>query len=219
MEHTVVRLVVVARHRLDGDALAALFASRQGFEVLCVTTCADDALSVCHQQQPHVIVLDASLLNRENGYDVASLLPLASDVAVLLLDESPNRRRLSGALKLPVVGYFTRGISGDCLVEAIGQLAAGRSVFDVGIGDVVQQTDGGWRIRDRQHSALSKLTAREIDVLRLIALGNTVRECAEKLQLASSTVDNHKARLMKKLGLHKTTELVRLAVREGVIGE
>jgi DNA-binding NarL/FixJ family response regulator len=219
MEQAAVRLVVVARHRLDGDALAALLASHQGLEVLCATTRADDALSACHQQLPHVIILDAALMNRENGYDVASFLPQDGEVAVLLLDDAPDRRRLSGALKLPVVGYFTRGISGDDLVEAIRGLAAGRSAFDVGVGHLVQQTPDGWQLRDTRHPTVSKLTVREIEVLRLIALGNTVRECAEKLQLAPSTVDNHKARLMKKLGLHRTTELVRFAVREGVIGE
>jgi DNA-binding NarL/FixJ family response regulator len=219
MDHAAVKLVVVARHRLDGDALAALIGSHQGFEVLCSTTSVDHALSTCRRRQPQVIILDATLVNRENGYDVAAFLPPGREAAVLLLDETPNRRRLSCALKLPVVGYFTRGVSGKDLVEAIGQLAAGRSAFDVSIGDVVQQTSDGWRLRDRQHSPLSKLTVRELEVLRLIALGNTVRACAEKLQLAPSTVDNHKSRLMRKLGLHRTAELVRFAVREGVIGE
>jgi two-component system response regulator NreC len=219
MDHKAVKLVVVARNRLDCDALAALIGSHRQFHVLCATTSASHALAICQRRRPHVIILDATLVNRESDYDVKSFLPHDGEAAVLLLDEAPHHRRLSYALKLPVVGYFMRSISGDDLIEAIGHLAAGRSAFDVGVSDVVQETSDGWRLRDKQHSSLSRLTVREIEVLRLIALGNTVRECADKLQLAPSTVDNHKSRLMKKLGLHKTTELVRFAVREGVIGE
>ncbi len=219
MDRTAVKLVVIARHRLDCDALASLLNSRREYQVVCATTSVDHALAVCQRRHPHVIVVDASLVGREIDYDVATLLPQRGQAAVLLLDHAPHHRRLSYALKLPVVGYFTRDVGGEELIEAVDNLAAGRSAFDVGVSDVVQQTSEGWRLREKQRSELSSLTGREIEVLRLIALGNTVRECAEKMQLAPSTVDNHKSRLMKKLGLHKTTELVRFAVREGVIGE
>lgn len=218
MDHAAVKLVVVARHRLDCDALAALLGLRGEFDVICATTSVDHARSVCRRRKPHVIILDATMVNPEGDADVSSFLPDDGDVAVLLLDELPNRRRLRSVLTLSVIGYFTRGVSGDELCNAVNQLADGGSVFDADVSDVVQQTPEGWRIREQQPSSLSKLTVREIEVLRLIALGNTVRECAEKLRLAPSTVDNHKSRLMKKLGLHKTTELVRFAVREGVIG-
>ncbi len=199
--------------------LASFLGARRELRVLCATTNPEHALAICQRRHPHVIVIDATLVDRGVDYDVSAFLSHNGPAAVLLLDEAPHHRRLSLALKLPVVGYFTRGIGGDDLIEAIGHLAAGRSAFDVSVGDVVQQTSDGWRLREKKASPLFKLTGREIEVLRLIALGNTVRACADKLQLAPSTVDNHKSRLMKKLGLHKTTELVRFAVRVGVIGE
>lgn len=61
------------------------------------------------------------------------------------------------------------------------------------------------------------MTPREIEVLKLVALGHSVKDCAELLDLAPSTVDNHKARLMKKLGVHKALDLTRLAIREGLV--
>lgn len=219
VEDATIKLVVVARHRLDCDALSALLESHDGFQVICATTSADHAVAVCGRGRPHVIVLDAGLLTRDLSYDVAALLPVDHGVAILLLDESTHHRRLSCALRLPVVGYFIRSITGEKLAEAVSDLAAGRSTFDASIGNVMHHTSEGWRLRDRQHSPLSKLTPREIEVLRLLALGNSVRQCAAKLHLATSTVDNHKARLMKKLGVHKTAELVRFAVREGLIGD
>ena len=219
MDRTAVKLVVIARHRLDCDALASLLDSRREFQILCATNSTDQAFAVCQRRHPNVIVVDATLIGREIDYDVVAFLQHRGNAAVLLLDDAPHHHRLSCALKLPVVGYFTRDVGTDEFIEAITNLAAGRSAFDVGVSDVVLETSDGWRLREKQESQLSTLTGREIEVLRYIALGNTVRECAEKMQLAPSTVDNHKSRLMKKLGLHKTTELVRFAVREGVINE
>jgi len=71
--------------------------------------------------------------------------------------------------------------------------------------------------REPEGSDLDLLTPREMGVLKLIAQGNTVKHCAELLALAPSTVDNHKSRLMKKLGVHKSLDLTRLAIREGLV--
>jgi DNA-binding NarL/FixJ family response regulator len=64
---------------------------------------------------------------------------------------------------------------------------------------------------------VAALTSRELDVLRLLARGSSVRDCARQLQLSASTVDNHKTRLMKKLQIHKSSELTQLAIRDGLI--
>ncbi len=68
-----------------------------------------------------------------------------------------------------------------------------------------------------QSPLLASLTPRELQVLRLVTLGYSVRECAEKLGLSHSTVDNHKSRMMAKLNIHKSIELVYLAIREGLV--
>jgi DNA-binding NarL/FixJ family response regulator len=73
------------------------------------------------------------------------------------------------------------------------------------------------RRRARSPSLLNLLTERQIQVMRLIASGMSVKDTADSLGLAPSTVDNHKSRLMKRLDIHKSSELTRLAIREGLI--
>jgi DNA-binding NarL/FixJ family response regulator len=136
----------------------------------------------------------------------------------MLLDEDANNGRLAAVLESPIVGYFTRGAPFSELADAIVRLVRGERVFDPAVRNRIHQTPHGWQFRgDENGSLLAMLTPREIEVLKLIALGHSVRESAERLDLAISTVDNHKARLMKKLGVHKALDLTRLAIREGLV--
>ena len=211
-------MVVVTRYRLDGDALAALFHAHADFRVLSTTTSTKVASVVCRHRHPDVVLLDASLVGSEACRTVHSFVREIGEIPILLLDDEANLSRVTAILDIPVLGYFTRGAPFTELVDGIRRLVQGERVFDSAVENQVHQTPGGWQFRHEQHaSPLANLTPREMEVLRLIAAGNTVKDCADILDLAPSTVDNHKSRLMKKLGVHKVTELTRLAVREGII--
>jgi DNA-binding NarL/FixJ family response regulator len=81
----------------------------------------------------------------------------------------------------------------------------------------LRRTRRGFEFREPVKGSIAALSERERQIMRLLAQGQSVRECALALGLAHSTIDNHKARLMKKLGVHKISELTCRAVREGLI--
>lgn len=217
-DHPTLRLVVVTRHRLDGDALAALLHDHADVRVLCTTTSTNVATVVCRHRRPDVVVIEASLVDNDARHSIHSLIRQMGEIPVLLLDDELNRGRLAAVLDIPHLGYFTRDTPPAELVDGIRKLVRGDRVIDPAVQNQVVETGDGFRLRHETHSSpLANLTAREMEVLRLIALGNTVKDCAEILDLAPSTVDNHKARLMKKLGIHKSLDLTRLAIREGLI--
>jgi DNA-binding NarL/FixJ family response regulator len=212
------RLLVVTRYRLDGEALAALFHAHTEFRVLSATTSLDVAATVCRHRRPDVVVMGADLIDGLSCRDLRSFVRPLGDVPILVLDAEVHEGRLSAVLELPVAGYFTRGASHPELVEGVRRLARGERSFESGIESYVLRSSAGRRFCHAPHaSPLGTLTSREMEVLRLTALGNTVKACAEILKLAPSTVDNHKSRLMKKLGVHKSLDLTRLAIREGLI--
>jgi len=213
-----IRLVIVTRHQLDGDALAALFHAQPDFRVLCTTTDIKVASAVGRHRSPDVVLLDAGLLASGGLQGVASIVEQLGATPILLLDDEINQARLAAALTVPHVGYFTRSAPFSELAQGVHSLVKGERVFDSLVQSRIHQTSQGWQFRHDQHrSPLANLTPRELEVLRLIALGNTVKECAEILELSPSTVDNHKSRLMKKLGVHKSLDLTRLAIREGLV--
>lgn len=215
---TSIRLVVVTRYRLDGDALVALFHTYPNFRVLCATTSPKVALAVGRHRRPDGVLLDANLIDQQSDQSFTSLVTQLGEIPILLLDEHVNDRRLATALKAPSVGYFTRSAPFSELAAGIRRMVCGERVFGPAVTSRLHKTPHGWQFWPAENaSRLATLTPREIEVLRLIATGHSVKHCADLLQLAPSTVDNHKARLMKKLGVHKALDLARLALREGLV--
>jgi len=212
------RVVIIAARRLDGESLAALLDGRSEFHVLYATSSTEDALELCRYDRPDVILCDASVADRDVWHSVVTFLRDEQAIPVLLLDEELNLGRLAAALQLEGMGYFTRGATYWEIAVGLRRLAAGERAFESVVRDRLVQTPRGWRIEHAWGcSPLERLTPRETQVLRLIALGRSVRDCAQILELAQSTVDNHKSRLMKKLGLRKSQDLTRLAIRVGLI--
>jgi DNA-binding NarL/FixJ family response regulator len=213
-----IRVVVITGRRLDGEAFAALLSASDKFQVLFTTADTDVALELCRHERPQVMLCDAQLADRDTWHAVVSFLRQEQSIPVLLLDDELNLGRLAAALQLPAMGYYTRNAPFWEVAGGLRRLAQGERAFEIIVRERLVKSSQGWRIRHtRGSSPLDRLTPREKQVMRLIALGRSVRDCAQILSLAQSTVDNHKSRMMKKLGLRKCQDLTRLAIREGLI--
>ena len=217
-QRAAIRLFIVTRQHLFGDALAALFQAHANFSVLCTTTSIKIASSVSGHRRADLVLMDAAMIGEKESQNIGSLVAQMGGLPILLLDDDIHIGRLAAILPVPGIGYFTRGAPFSELAAGIGSMVGGGRAFDSAVQSRVVQTPHGWRFRpDKESSSFSHLTRREIEVLKLVALGHSVKHSAELLDIAPSTLDNHKSNLMKKLGLHKSLDLVRFAVREGLI--
>lgn len=215
---TTIRLVVALRHQLCSDAFSALLQAHSGFHVVCTTNSTKVATEVGQLRNPDAVLLDAAFVDRADGSRLSKLCSQFGESRILVLDDAVNVGRLAAVLEVPEVGYFTRNAPFSDLAAAIRRMVAGERVFDPSVRSRIRQTARGWEFqRELGGPQLSTLTRRELDVLKLIAMGHSVKRCAEILDLAPSTIDNHKSRMMKKLGVHKSLDLTRLALREGLV--
>ena len=190
-----IRLVIVTRHRLDGDALAALFSAHADFRVVCTTTSLTVASLVGRHRRPDVVLLDGSLINSNQTQDVDAVVDQLGPSPILILDDELDNGRLASALRARYMGYFTRCVPFPELADGLRRLANGERAFSSVIGGRLHNPPHIKPIRcESAGSDLNLLTPRELEVLKLIAQGNTVKHCAELLALAPSTVDNHKSR-------------------------
>lgn len=213
-----IRLIILARHRLDCDALAALFQAHCEFRVLCTTTSVKVAPEIVRHRRPDLVILDAGLIAQQEEQNLGILIEQFHQVPFMVLDDEVNNGGLTSVLSKADVGYFTRHDPFEELADGIRSLVNGRPAYGPQASKCIQQTRHGWQLRkDASEAPLSTLTPREMEVLKLVALGHSIKHCAEVMALAPSTVDNHKARLMKKLGVHKSLDLTRLAIREGLV--
>jgi DNA-binding NarL/FixJ family response regulator len=138
----------------------------------------------------------------------------------ILLDERSIDPHVREALRVKATGYLTKIQPCQQIENALRRAARGERVFAPDIADRLVLSSEGVRLAaDSSASPLAGLTPREMDVLVHLAQGYSVKQCAKALGIGTSTAGNHKSRLMKKLKIHKTVDLTRLAIREGLVPE
>jgi two-component system, NarL family, response regulator NreC len=199
-------------HTMVRQALAEMISKEPDFEV--VGQCGD-GLRVVEQVlavQPDILVLDIGMSGL-NGLDICrDITRRHRKLAVLILSMHDDEEFVARALENGAAGYLTKDADNDQLIEALRAVSGGQTYLAPGLGKDVFARIG--RGRDDPYESL---TARERQVLQLIAEGKTNRDIADSLHLAVKTVDTHRTRLMRKLDIHDQTTLVKYALRKGII--
>ena len=177
-------------------------------EDLLVTGEADDgaeALGLARQQPWDVFLLDVSMPNR-NGIDTLKQLKKEFPrLPVLILSMHPEEQYAVRALKAGASGYLTKHSAPELLVTAIRQVASGQKYLSPAVAQQLAEA-----ISDNtEKSPHERITDREYQVLVMIAAGKTLTQVAEQLNLGVATVSTYRARLLEKMGLKSTAELIR----------
>lgn len=205
-----VRLVLADDHLVLRQALKALLEKR-GLEVVADEADGRGAVTAVQKLAPDVAVLDVAMPVL-NGVEAArEIARIAPGCAVILLSGVEDGRFVREALKVGVRGFVQKSQGSDDLVHAIEEVRAGRLYVSPGasqaIVDACATADNGGK----------HLTPRERQVLQLVGEGKSTKQIAEALHISVKTAEFHRGRLMKKLNVHDTANLVRYAIREGFI--
>ncbi len=184
-------------------------------EDLLVTGEADDgaeALNLARQQPWDVFLLDVSMPNR-NGVDTLQQLKKEFPrQPVLILIMHPGDRYAVRALKAGASGYLTKQSAPELLVTAIRQVASGKKYLSPAVAQQLAEA-----ISDNSDkSPHERITDREYQVLVMIAAGKTLTQIADTLNLGVATVSTYRARLLEKMGLKSTAELIRYGLEHGL---
>jgi two-component system invasion response regulator UvrY len=186
-------------------------------EDLVVAGEADDgveALQLARQQEWNVFLLDVSMPNR-NGIDTLKQLKKEfPKLPVLILSMHPEEQYAVRALKAGASGYLTKQSAPEQLVTAIRQVAGGRKYVSPTVA--MQLADAIANDSDSEQPPHELLSDREYEVLKLIASGKTLTQIAEELNLAVATISTFRARILTKLGLSSTAELIRYGLEHGL---
>ena len=163
------------------------------------------------EQQPDVLVTDLSMPG--GGLELTRRVLQRSDQARVLIfsmhDSEPLVRR---AFEAGARGYLTKASPPECVVDAVHALQGGRRYLSPELPVSWMQRD-----RDEEGDRLATLSAREFEIFRLLAQGQSPAECALSLKLSAKTVSNHQSAIKDKLGVATSAALAHLAIRHGVI--
>ncbi|HRP24466.1 MAG TPA: response regulator transcription factor [Thauera sp.] len=207
------RIALADDHQMFRHALRALLARDPELEVVAEAASGEEVLAVAATQPIDLVCMDIAMPGMNGIEATHKLLAAHPAIRVIGLSAFADRQFVIELLNAGARGYITKGEAGDELLRAIRTVRQGRTYL---CPDVAGTVTGALRDRDELDTAVPRLTARERQVLQLIAEGYTSPRIAERLHLAPSTVEVHRRNIMRKLDLHNVAELTRYAITNGI---
>jgi DNA-binding NarL/FixJ family response regulator len=209
------RILIVYRYPLLFQALKALMEG-EGFRVMGHED-TPEAVRFAQQFQPDIVIVDFELPGTGGLESVRQILEVSPSTRIIVLSRHSQEFRVREALELGIRGYVLKTRTAEELLRSVEEVSHGRTYFSPEISHIVAElvlepysNRGGIR-RPNQ------LTDRERQVVTLIAEGNSTKEVAARLGISVKTADCHRTRIMDKLNVHQTANLVRYAIRQGFI--
>jgi len=212
-----IRILLADDHGILREGLKLLLAAQSDMEVVGEACDGIESLELARELRPQVIVIDIAM-PRMNGIETLNLLQNSCpESRTVVLSGYEKEVYIHEALRAGAAAYVVKGAPSVELLEAIRAAARGKTF----LGDQVQQTviAGYLEQRDgrQDNSAIDALSDREQQVFRLLVQGNKSSQIAEILCISSKTVDKHRAAIARKLGLDNPVDMVRFAIRTGLI--
>lgn len=207
-------ILVADDHQIVRQGLKRLLSKRDDYNVVGEACDGEQAVEIAQRKQPDVILMDISM-PRLSGIDATRQIARGGRSKVLALSMHDGQSYVEEALRAGAAGYVHKNASAEDLCSAIDAVRTGESYLSPTVTQ--QVVDAIARPGDRPSSAVSALTQREREVLKLIADGLSSKEIASKLGVSLKTIESHRANLMDKLDIHKVSGLVRFAVRAGLV--
>jgi two-component system response regulator NreC len=207
-----ITLVLADDHAVVRSGLRLLLECEPGVEVVAEAATADDALRYVRAHRPSVLVLDLRMPGGRPSLDVVPEIRQASPrtgIVVLTMQEDPSFARR--ALRAGALAYVLKEAADEELLEAVRLAAVGESYLNPRLGARLAATP------PETAGPPDDLTEREVEVLRLIALGHTNTEIARRLFLSVRTIESHRAHIQHKIRGTSRAELVRYALAHGFV--
>lgn len=206
-----VRVVLADDHQLVLEAFKSLLSGK--VDIVGTASSGRELIKVVRQEDPEVVVTDIAM-PQLNGLDAGiKLLQLVPDLKIIFLTVSDEPETVTRVMRSGAKGYLLKRSAASELLQAIEVVASGATYITPSVtGGMLDSLMSGTR-KDK----VEELTVRQREILQLLAEGNTMKETARILHLTSRTVAFHKYRIMDSLKLDNSAQLVRYAVKSGLL--
>jgi len=209
-----VKVILVDDHKIMLEGLRTIIGAHKGFEVIGEAGNGRDAIKMSQKLNPDVIVMDLSMPDLNGIEATGEIVSSNPYIKVIALSMHSDKRFVTRALKAGASGYVLKESASDELIQAIQSIMSGRmylspKIEHMVLSDYRQMLTG-------ETTTGNGLTNRELEVLQMLAEGNSTRQIAEALSLSTKTIETHRSQLMDKLEMRTIAELTKYAIREGL---
>ena len=210
------QILVADDHLLFRRGLRTVLSVEHDLELLDDVETLDEALSRARQQTPDVLLMDVDLLETASERDLVSLRQMQESVPVLFMASADEPRCLELAMNAGGRGYVLKNSTSAQLLDCIRRVAQGNDQEPRILSDTAEDLRA-LADSSEKYAREAPLTSRELEILKFLAEGRTVRETAAELSLSVKTIEAHKLNLMRKLDIHNRATLIEYAIEKGII--
>jgi DNA-binding NarL/FixJ family response regulator len=210
-----IRVVLADDHAMVREALAQILQESGCVRVVGQAANGPEALEVAAKTQPDVLILDYSMPGLDAPAAIETLLRRHPHLKVLVLTVHENIHYAVKVLESGAHGYVVKSAAVGELVEAIQGVSGGECYISPKVSQRVIQH---LRKPRRDRVGVEALSQREFELLRVFGAGMSLKECARHLSISTSSASTYRARLMEKLNLHSTAEVIRFALENDIVG-
>ena len=208
-----IRILIADDHGVVAEGLKHLIEAQPDMQVVAVAPDGREAVRLAREAAPDVVLMDLSMPELNGADATRAILEREARCRVIVLSMYADRAYVRRALKAGASGYVVKRSAAKEVVDAIRAVYAGQRYLSPKVADVVIDD---YAAEDKQ-DPLARLSAREREVLQLLAEGRTGAEIAARLALSQKTVETYRARLVEKLGIRDVAGLVKFAIQRGIV--
>jgi DNA-binding NarL/FixJ family response regulator len=206
------RILIADDHDIVRKGLRALVEEESSWQVVADVQDGRSAVAKAQELKPDIAILDIAMPSL-NGLDATKqIVKVNPDTKVLILTMHDSELLIQNVLNAGARGYLMKTDAGRDLVVAIRALLLGQTFFTQKVAQIVLDTFTGKKTTTTEGD-IQSLTAKEREVAQLLAEGKSSKEAADMLKVSTKTLETHRSNIMRKLGCHSVTDVVRYAIR------
>ena len=210
-----IRILLADDHDVVRAGIRGVLERQSGVEIVGEADNGRTAIELARKLTPNLVLMDIAMPDLNGLEATRQIVALDAGIKVLILSMHSSRQFVSEVLKAGASGYILKNTASREVPLAVSAVVDGKIYLSPGIAEVVVE-DYVRHVPNPGQAAFSTLSAREREVLQLLAEGKTSKEIASALHVSAKTIESHRAQIMDKLGLRTVAELTKFAVREGL---
>jgi DNA-binding NarL/FixJ family response regulator len=210
-----IKVILCDDHKIFCEGLRFMLAGQPGIEVIATAPDGHAAVQLARDLAPDVMIIDIGMPNLNGIEATRKVIAENPSVRIIALSMHSDKRFVTEMFKAGASGYLLKDCDSEELISAIKAVMEDKSYITPAVAKTVIN-DYIKSIREENASVFSVLTAREREVLQILAEGKSTRQIAATLYVSEKTVETHRRQIMNKLEIHSVAGLIKYAIREGL---